>query len=333
MAAAQRAEVSAARHAGERAGRRTALEGARSAAAALARSAADSAGATSVGTPNNPILPGFNADPQIAAFDGKFYVYPTSDGFANWLSTSFHAFSSSDLVTWKDEGVVLDLGPDVSWADNRAWAPGIAFKNGTYYFYFSANYQIGVASAKSPTGPFKDVLGKPLVTTSQFGGQSIDPYVFVDDDGRAYLYFGSTSAGGHAVELNADMTSFKGTPQQIAISGYKEGSAVFKRNGTYYFMWSEGDTRSEDYDVAYGTGSSPLGPFKRATLNPILKKNTALGILGPGHHSILTLPNGDYYIAYHRFAIPGGDGTHREVCLDRLTFNADGSIAPVVPTL
>lgn len=286
-----------------------------------------------VGVPQNPVLPGYNADPQVAFFGDTFYIYPTTDGFSNWLSTSFRAFSSSDLVTWKDEGVILDLGPDVSWADDRAWAPGIAFKNGTYYFYFSANLQIGVATASSPTGPFEDALGKPLITTSQFGGQSIDPYPFIDEDGRAYLYFGSTSAGGHVVELGDDMTSLEGTPTQIVVSGYKEGSAVFKRDGVYYYMFSEGDTRSEDYDVAYATGSSPLGPFEKATVNPILRKDTALGILGTGHNSVLQLPNGDYYIVYHRFAIPDGDGMHREVCMDRLLFNQDGSIVPVVPTL
>jgi beta-xylosidase len=274
-----------------------------------------------------------NADPQIAAFGGKFYIYPTTDGFANWASPSFHAFSSSDLVAWQDAGVILDLGPDVSWADDRAWAPSIALKGDTYYFYFSANVQIGVARSSSPTGPFVDALGHPLIATGEFGGQSIDPYVFTDDDGRSYLYFGSSSAGGHVVELDADMISLKGTPAAITVSGFQEGSVAFKRNGIYYFMWSEGDTRSADYDVAYGTGSSPLGPFKKAAVNPILVKNTAQGILGTGHNSVLALPNGDYYIAYHRFAIPDGDGTHREVCLDRLTFNADGTIVPVKPTL
>ncbi len=235
-------------------------------------------------------------------------------------------------MSWHDEGVILDLGPDVSWADDRAWAPGIAYKAGTYYFYFCANVQIGVATSTSPSGPFKDALGHPLITTGEYGGQSIDPFVLMDDDGRAYLYFGSTSAGGHVVELGADMLSLKGTPQVISINGFQEGSVAFKRNGTYYFMYSEGDTRSADYDVAYGTGTSPFGPFTKAKVNPILKRDDAQGILGTGHNSVLALPNGDYYIAYHRFAIAGGDGTHREVCLDRLTFNADGTIVPVQPT-
>jgi hypothetical protein len=311
----------------------TGTGGAAGAGGAAHAGAGEQAGSgPTVGTPHNPVLPGYNADPQVALFDGKFYIYPTTDGFANWGSTSFRAFSSNDLVQWKDEGVLLELGKDVSWATARAWAPGIARKNGVFYYYFSADVQIGVATASTPTGPFQDALGKPLIETAEFGGQSIDPYAFIDDDGRAYLYFGSTSAGGHVVELGEDMVSLRGTPQQIVISGFKEGSVAFKRNGIYYFMWSEDDTRSENYNVAYGTGSSPFGPFTKAAVNPILEKNTALGILGTGHASVLALPNGDYYIVYHRFAIPDGDGTHREVCIDRLYFNPDGSIVPVVPT-
>ena len=293
---------------------------------------AGNAGNGQVGIPRNPVLKGYNADPQIAAFDGKFYIYPTTDGFANWLGTKFHAFTSTDLVSWNDAGVVLDLGPGVSWADDRAWAPGIARKDGTYYFYFSAGQAIGVAKGNSPTGPFTDALGHALVATGQYGVQAIDPYLFSDDDGRSYLYFGSSSSA-RVVELNDDLVSFKGTPQTITIAGFREGSVGFKRNGKYYFMYSENDTRSEDYDVAYGMGASPLGPFTKAAVNPILAKNTSKGILGTGHNSVLALPNGDYYIAYHRFAIPGGDGTHREVCLDKLEFNADGTIKPVVPTL
>jgi beta-xylosidase len=302
-----------------------------SASAGSSGSPMNAAGTSAIGTPKNPVLAGLYADPQIATFGGKFYIYPTTDGFANWLGTQFHAFSSADLVTWKDEGVILDLGPDVSWADDRAWAPGIALKDGTYYFYFCAAQAIGVATASSPTGPFKDALGHALIANGQYGVQTIDPYVFTDDDGRSYLYFGSSSSG-RVVELNADMVSLKGTPKTLSVAGFREGSVAFKRNGKYYYMWSENDTRSEDYDVAYGIGDSPLGPFTKPAVNPILTKDTAQGILGTGHNSVLALPNGDYYIAYHRFAIPNGDGTHREVCLDRLEFNADGTIAPVKTT-
>ncbi|MER5199936.1 family 43 glycosylhydrolase [Streptomyces sp. NPDC002755] len=279
----------------------------------------------------SPVLPGLNADPNIVRFGDTFYLYPTTDGFEGWSGTQFKAYSSTDLVHWTDHGVILDLGPDVSWADSRAWAPAIAEKNGKYYFYFCADANIGVAVSDSPTGPFTDALGKPLLKAGQYSGQMIDPAVFTDDDGRSYLYWGN----GHAyvVPLADDMVSFDASKiTDITPSGYNEGSFVVKRKGTYYFMWSENDTRDENYRVAYATGPSPTGPWTKRGV--ILEKDLSLGIKGPGHHSVVQVPGtDDWYIAYHRFAIPGGDGTHRETTVDKLEFDADGLIEKVVPTL
>jgi beta-xylosidase len=136
-----------------------------------------------------------------------------------------------------------------------------------------------------------------------------------------------------AVRLNADMTSFD--PAQVRTitpAGYNEAPFVIKRNGVYYLMWSENDTRSEDYRVAYATGTSPLGPWTNRGV--ILQKRLDLGIKGTGHHSVVQAPGTDtWYIAYHRFAVPAGDGTNRETAVDRLEFNTDGTIRPVTPTL
>ncbi|MFI1990724.1 family 43 glycosylhydrolase [Actinoplanes sp. NPDC020271] len=287
----------------------------------------------------SPVLPGLYADPNITVFGDTFWMYPTTDGFAGWSGTQFHAFSSTDLVHWTDHGVILDLGPDVTWADNSAWAPTIAFRDGKYYFYFSGGpadgntaKQLGVAVADNPAGPFKDALGKPLVAAGSYSGQMIDSAVFTDDDGKSYLYWGNGNS--YQVPLNDDMVSFD--PAQVKTyhpANYNEGSFVIKRNGTYYFMWSENDTRSADYRVAYATGNSPVGPWSDR-VGVILSKDASLGILGTGHHSVVRLPGSDeWYIAYHRFAMPGGDGTHRETTIDRLTFDANGKINPVVPTL
>ncbi|MFE4625182.1 family 43 glycosylhydrolase [Streptomyces mirabilis] len=284
----------------------------------------------------SPVLPGLNADPDVHYLDGQYWIYPTTDGYAGWSGTSFKAYSSKDLVHWKDHGVILDLGPDVSWADKNAWAPAIAERDGKYYFYFCAEQQIGVAVADSPAGPFKDALGRPLVAKGQFTGQMIDPAVFTDDDGQSYLYWGN--GHGYAVRLNADMVSFDASQvRDITQPDFREGSFVVKRRGTYYFMWSEDDTRSENYHVAYATGPSPLGPWtKRGT---ILSKRPEYGIKGTGHHSVVNVPGtDDWYIVYHRFALngpgkAGGDGTHRETTVDRMEFAADGTIEPVVPTL
>ncbi|MFF7531606.1 family 43 glycosylhydrolase [Streptomyces bobili] len=279
----------------------------------------------------SPVLPGLNADPNIVRFGDTFYLYPTTDGFEGWSGTQFKAYSSTDLVHWKDHGVILDLGPDVSWADSRAWAPAMEERNGKYYFYFCADASIGVAVSDSPTGPFEDALGKPLLKAGDYRGQMIDPAVFTDDDGQAYLYWGNGRA--YVVPLNDDMISFDASKvTDITPSGYNEGTFVIKRKGTYYFMWSENDTRDENYQVAYATGSSPTGPWTKRGV--ILEKDLSLGIKGPGHHSVVHVPNtDDWYIAYHRFAIPGGDGTHRETTVDKLEFDADGLLKKVVPTL
>ncbi|GGK78367.1 family 43 glycosylhydrolase [Streptomyces flaveus] len=279
----------------------------------------------------SPVLPGLNADPNIVRFGDTFYIYPTTDGFPGWSGTQFKAYSSKDLVNWKDHGVILDLGPDVAWADSRAWAPTMEEKNGKYYFYYSADANIGVAVSDSPTGPFKEPLGKPLIAAGAYTGQMIDPAVFTDDDGQSYLYWGNGRA--YVVPLNDDMVSFDASKvTNITPSGYNEGTFVIKRKGTYYFMWSENDTRDENYRVAYATGSSPTGPWTKQGV--ILEKDLSLGIKGPGHHSVVKVPNSDdWYIAYHRFAIPGGDGTHRETTVDKLEFDSDGLIKKVVPTL
>jgi hypothetical protein len=159
----------------------------------------------------------------------------------------------------------------------------------------------------------------------------IDPAVFTDDDGQSYLYWGNGRA--YVVPLNDDMVSFDASKvTTITPSGYNEGTFVIKRKGTYYFMWSENDTRDENYQVAYATGSSPTGPWTKRGV--ILEKDLSLGVKGPGHHSVVHVPGtDDWYIAYHRFAIPGGDGTHRETTIDKLEFDADGLLKKVVPTL
>lgn len=273
-----------------------------------------------------PSLPGLHADPHIALFGDTYYIYPTTDGNPGWMSTAFGVWSSKDLVNWKDEGTILDLKKDVAWADVRAWAPCIATKGGKYYFYFSADQRIGVAVADSPTGPFREPLGRPLIEKDAYRCQAIDPMVFIDDDGSAYLYFGQGNC--NVVKLNDDMISFPADAvKRITPKGYNEGAFVFKRNGIYYLMWSEHDTRDPRYSVAYGTSDSPLGPFRKAEGDPILRQK---GIVrGAGHHSVVKAPDKDeWYIVYHRFRIPDGNGYNRETCISPMRFDGD-RILPV----
>ncbi|KAB8166341.1 family 43 glycosylhydrolase [Streptomyces sp. 3MP-14] len=277
-------------------------------------------------------LEGYQADPNIITVGDTYYIYPTTDGFPDWSGTTFSAWSSKDLVNWTDEGVILDLGPDVAWADGNAWAPTMVERDGTFYFYYSAEGRIGVATGDSPTGPFTD-SGAPLVERNPDGrGQAIDPAVFVDDDGQAYLYWGNGS--GFVVPLAEDMVSFD--PADVVrftgLDGFREAPFMVKRDGLYHLTYSIDDTRSENYRVGYATSPGPTGPFTYHGV--ILEKDPALGILGTGHNSVLRVPGtDDWYIVYHRFAIPGGDGTHREVTVDRLTFGADGLMERVTPTV
>ncbi|TDC73422.1 family 43 glycosylhydrolase [Streptomyces hainanensis] len=280
----------------------------------------------------SPVLPGLTADPNIVAFGDTYYLYATTDGFPGWSGTTFSAWSSKDLVNWRDHGVILDLGPDVSWADSRAWAPTIAERDGRYYFYYCADAKIGVAVSDSPTGPFTD-SGAPLIAANpDGGGQPIDPAVFTDRDGQSYLYWGNGSAW--VVPLADDMVSFD--PAEVRripdLPDFREGLFMVERAGRYHLTYSIDDTRSPNYRVGYATSDSPYGPFTYHGV--ILQRDSSLGVLGTGHNSVLQVPGtDDWYIAYHRFAIPDGDGTHRETTIDRLTFSREGLLQPVRPTL
>lgn len=298
---------------------------------------------------NNPVLKGYYADPEILYSNKtkKYYLYPTSDGFTGWSGNYFKTFSSVDLVNWKDEGVILDLVKDVTWGKRNAWAPTIVEKkiNGVYkyFYYFTAAQKVGVAVADKPEGSFKD-SGKALIAKRPSGikdGQEIDPDVFTDPKtGKSYLYWGN---GYMAVAaLNDDMVSIDTNSIKVITpdKDFREGTEVFYRKGKYYFLWSEDDTRSENYRVRYGTADSPTGKIAIPENNLILAKDAKSGIYGTGHNSVIQIPGRDeWYIVYHRFTRPKGIGMgdaagyNREVCIDRMEFDADGNIKKVTPTL
>ncbi|NQX40970.1 Glycosyl hydrolases family 43 [Pedobacter steynii] len=297
----------------------------------------------------NPVLNGYYADPEIlySHKTGKYHLYPTSDGFTDWAGNYFKTFSSSNLAGWKDEGVILDLPRDVSWAKRNAWAPTIAEKkiNGSYkyYYYFTAAQKIGVAVADDPSGPFKD-SGKALIAGKPQGikgGQEIDPDVFTDPkSGKSYLYWGN---GYMAVALlNDDMISIDSSSVKVITPDetYREGTEVFYRKGKYYFLWSQNDTRDADYGVRYGISDTPTGKINLPENNLILSKDVKQGIYATGHNSVIQVPGkDDWYIVYHRFTRPHGlgmgqsAGYHREVCIDKLEFDTNGNIKVVQLTL
>ncbi len=305
----------------------------------------------------NPILPGFHADPEILYSNktGKYYIYSTTDGKPGWGGYKYYVYSSSDLKEWKNEGVVLDAKSDqISWANGNLWAPAaieVKQKDGNYkyFLYYSANpkekggKKMGVAVADSPVGPFVD-FGKPIVEKSPVGwGQQIDVDVFIDPVSRKpYLYWGNGYMAG--AELEPGMTQVKNetitvmTPKGGSLRdyAYREAPYVFYRNGLYYFMWSVDDTGAANYHVAYGTSKSPLGPIEVAKDPIVLIQDPQHEIYGTAHNSVIQKPGTDeWYIVYHRINkdyIHHQPGVHREVCIDKMEFNADGTIKRVIPT-
>ncbi len=313
-------------------------------------------------TSGNPILPEFHADPEVLFSEqtGKFYIYSTTDGAPGWGGYYFTVFSSPNLVDWHHEGIMLDLGTSqVPWASGNAWAPCIIERkqpDGSYkyYFYYSGHdvkrdrKSIGVAVADHPTGPFTD-HGQPIVydlPKGVRGGQQIDVDVFQDPvSGKYYLYWGNGYMAG--AELNDDMVSIKPetetvmTPEGGSLKDYafREAAYAFYRDGKYYFMWSVDDTGSPNYHVAYGTATSPLGAIQVAKEPVVLIQDPEQEIYGPAHNSVLQIPGRDeWYMVYHRinknylYPKPNGPGFHRQVCIDRMYFNPDGTIQPVKPT-
>jgi hypothetical protein len=302
----------------------------------------------------NPVLTGYFADPEILYSEktGKYHLYPTSDGFQGWGGYYFKTFSSENLKEWTDEGVILNLRTDVSWANGNAWAPCIIEKKVgkdkyKYYYYFSGGQdggekKIGVAVADDPAGPFVD-SGKPLINFRPEGikgGQQIDPDVFFDPKSKKnFLYWGNGYMAG--AELNKDMVSIKKNTIKVMTPDktFREAVYVFYRKDTYYFLWSEDDTGSPNYKVRYATAQSPLGPLTIPENNIIIMRDDANDIYGAGHNSVLLIPGTDeWYIVYHRISRPNGikmpyPGIYREVCIDKMEFNEDGTIRKVIPTI
>ncbi|SDM40322.1 Glycosyl hydrolases family 43 [Catalinimonas alkaloidigena] len=288
----------------------------------------------------NPVFPGWYADPEGIIFDDEYWIYPTYS--APYEQQVFlDAFSSPDLVHWTKHEHILDTA-SIKWAKRAMWAPAILQKDDRYFLLFGANDiqsddevgGIGVAVADNPAGPFKDHLGKPLVDKFHHGAQPIDQFVFHDPNGKYYLIYGGWRHCNIA-QLNDDFTGFVpfedgSTFKEITPEGYVEGPFMFVRDGKYYFMWSEGGWTGPDYSVAYAVADSPFGPFKR--IAKVLQQDPKIAT-GAGHHSVIKIPNEErWYMVYHRRPLTETDGNSRETCIERMYFDKQGFIKPVVLT-
>lgn len=292
-------------------------------------------------TSGNPIVSGWYADPEGIIFDKTYWVYPTySAPYDNQIFMD--AFSSTDLIKWTKHAYILSID-NIGWAKRALWAPSIIKKDGVYYLFFGANDiqtddelgGIGVATADNPAGPFKDYLGKPLIDKFYNGAQPIDQFVYQDDDGQYYLIYGGWRHCNIA-KLNDDFTGFipfhNGIVfKEITPQNYVEGPFMFKKDGKYYFMWSEGGWGGPNYCVAYAISDSLLGPYNR--IGKILEQDPAIAT-GAGHHSVIHEETSDkWYIVYHRRPLGETDANHRVVCIDNMTFDAYGFIQPVKITM
>ncbi|KAK5627383.1 hypothetical protein RRF57_003098 [Xylaria bambusicola] len=286
----------------------------------------------------NPFVEGWYSEPGSATYDGLFWVYAVRTGDVE-AQTCIDAFSTSDLIHWDKHPSVLT---PTNWVKKGIRSPTPISRNGKYYIYFSTIYTheddtdtgggIGVAMADKPQGPYVDAIGKPIISENHNGAQPSDPDVFIDNaDGQAYMYYGGRSHA-NVVTLNEDMISIRtfdeGTKfKEITPKGYVGGSRILKRNGIYYFMWSEHHCNNPDYSVSYAMANNLLGPF-----NPIAKILQPDGAVTKrvGRSSMIHVPNTDiWYILYHRQPLSETDKHHCIIAYDRIYFNEDNTIRPI----
>jgi hypothetical protein len=286
----------------------------------------------------NPIIQTiYTADPAPLVYKDTVFLYTGHDeDKSTWFTMKdWRAYSTVDMVNWTDRGTPLSL-ETFNWANKDAWAGQCIFRDGKFYWYVPINQTngkgmaIGVAVSTSPTGPFKDALGKPLVHS---GNGDIDPTVFIDDDGQAYLYWGNPYL--KYVKLNKDMISYSGEVINVALtkegfnvrvkdadkrpSAYEEAPWLHKRKGLYYLLYAAGGVPEH---LAYSTSKTATGPWSyRDTIMTVIKKGGAFT-----NHPGLIAYKAKSYFFYHNGALKGGGGFNRSVAVEEFTFNPDGTI-------
>lgn len=284
----------------------------------------------------------YTADPSARVFNDTLYVYPSHDKntATSFSMEDWHVFSTTDMENWTDHGVSFSL-KDISWANQKAWAPDCIERNGKYYFYYPVDRtKIGVAISDKPYGYFKDPLDSALIHINSEGVYCnhafIDPAVFIDDDGQAYLYMGHFVV--HAIKLNNDMISYDEDVHLLrGTTDFFEAIWMHKYNGKYYLSYV-----GRSGEIKYAISDNPLGPFEYKGV--ILEKMNS----GTNHHSIVEY-KGQWYMFYHnsdlyfknnpdveeKFGWGHDESPHpyrRSICFDKLYYNEDGTIQKVIPT-
>ncbi len=283
----------------------------------------------------NPIVRDiFTADPAALVDKGRVYLYVGHDeaavGGPDYVMKEWRVFSSCDMQKWTDHGSPLNVGA-FKWAKKDAWAGDIVKRNGKYYFYAPVEHAtipgkaIGVAVSSSPTGPFVDARGSALITNdmtreTDISWDDIDPGVFLDDDGQAWLYWGNRVL--KYAKLKKNMTELDGPIHTQGIDQFTEAPYLHKHKGTYYLSYS----RLFPEETVYATGKSATGPWNFRGV--IMDKNEGVKTI---HQAIVDF-NGKSYIFYHNSKLPTGGEFRRSVAVEELHYNPDGTIAHVDQT-
>jgi arabinoxylan arabinofuranohydrolase len=288
---------------------------------------------------DNPLVQTiYTADPAPLIYNNTIYLFTghDEDGSTNFNMRDWRLFTSSDMANWQDHGVVMNLAT-FSWASERAWAGQVIARNNKFYYYVpvqkkSGSMAIGVAVSDNILGPYKDALGKPLVENNE-----IDPTVYIDDGGQAYLYWGNP--GLWYAKLNSDMISISGgtVGVQLTTAGfgarrsganaratsYEEGPWIYKRGNLWYLVYAA-NCCSED--IRYSTGPSITGPWTY--------KGVVMATAGKSftNHPAVIDYNGGSYFFYHNGALPGGSGYTRSVAVEKFNYNSDGTIPTISMT-
>jgi len=304
--------------------------------------------------PQNPIIQTcFTTDPAPMVDGDTLYIYTGHDenGADFFWMQEWRVYSSKDMVNWTDHGSPLAI-EDFSWGDDRAWAAQCIKRDGKYYLYvplhstLSGGMAIGVAVGDSPVGPFKDALGKPLFDDGKW--DNIDPTVFIDDDGQAYLFWGNPVI--RYAKLNKDMISFdgevktvhqttegfgspdmeeRGKDAKIGLDGdykdcYTEGPWIMKRGGKYYLLYAAGGIPEH---IAYSMADSPDGPWRyMGAVMPLQDTGSFTNHCGVADFK------GHSYFFYHTGKLPGGGGFGRSVAAEEFKYNPDGTFPEIRAT-
>ncbi|MGD9212287.1 MAG: family 43 glycosylhydrolase [Desulfobacteraceae bacterium] len=305
----------------------------------------DCAGPTSGTTGSNPLIPDiYTADPAVLVHDCTFYITAGHDeGTNGFYLNDWYVLSSTDMVNWTDNGgpvLTLDV---FSWADANAWASQMVERNGKFYWYVPVNkigggMAIGVAVADSPLGPFQDAIGAPLIddevemqafnySEASQTVYTIDPTVFIDDDGQAYLAYGGFWRMV-SVALSDDMISLKGSMVEQTPDGFFEAPYLTKHDGGYYMVYAAG---SNPATIDYATSDSPMGPWQYR--GRILDSLPNLeGQDAATSHPAIAEFAGQWYLVYHLSDGPYAGTYRRQVAIEKLNFNADGTIEHITPS-